>query len=159
LLLCFGPLDVNGRYSAADNLLIAQARAAGKPSVRVSDVTLPTGKVLEFEVRFGSHAVSRRFTKPPQTMMVQVNLGSDNTRVVQQLLIGASAASSTGPTLSSVRSSSASSLAALPTPPPFMLTAPAPAVVPNPAAGPPTGPVPVPVPVFAHVCPDGAELP
>ena len=45
-------------YSAADNALIAAARARGDAAVRVSDVTLPDGRVLRFEVRFGANAGS-----------------------------------------------------------------------------------------------------
>jgi hypothetical protein len=48
----------------------------------VADVTLPNGAVMEFEVRFGAHAVSERMPKPPPSRIVQVNLGSGNTRVV-----------------------------------------------------------------------------
>ena len=69
-------------YSAADCKAISAARMRGLPSVRVSDVTLPNGKVLEFEVRLGSNAVSQRMPKPPQSRMIQVNLGNENTRVV-----------------------------------------------------------------------------
>lgn len=54
----------------------------GQPSVRVADVTLQDGTVLEFEVRFGSHAISRRMPEPPPSRLIQVNLASENTRVV-----------------------------------------------------------------------------
>ena len=39
-------------FGATDNQLIAMSRAAGEASVRISDVRLPSGLVLEFEVRF-----------------------------------------------------------------------------------------------------------
>ena len=70
-------------YSPADCALISEARRQRKPSVRVSDVALPSGKILQFEVRIGSNAVSRKFPKPPRSMLIQVNLATEDTRVVE----------------------------------------------------------------------------
>jgi hypothetical protein len=50
--------------------------------VRINDVVLPDGTTLEFEVRFGENAVSKRLATPPPSGIIQVNLGSENTRVV-----------------------------------------------------------------------------
>ena len=52
-------------YSVVDCRAISIARKKGEPKVRISDVNLPNGKVLEFEVRLGVHAVSSRMPKPP----------------------------------------------------------------------------------------------
>ncbi len=38
-------------YSEADNRLIADALAAGRPSVRINDVRLSNGRQLRFEIR------------------------------------------------------------------------------------------------------------
>ena len=73
-------------YSSADNKAIARARVRGQSSVRISDVTLPNGTVLQFEVRFGDKAVSPRMPEPPPSRMIQVNLASHNTRVVVESL-------------------------------------------------------------------------
>ena len=54
----------------------------GQTSVRIADVTLQNGTVLEFEVRIGSHAVSERMPAPPPSRLIQVNLASGATRVV-----------------------------------------------------------------------------
>ena len=67
-------------FGATDNQLIAMSRAAGEASVRISDVRLPSGLVLEFEVRF--QAPWGRFDSAPESRMVQVNLANQNTRVV-----------------------------------------------------------------------------
>jgi hypothetical protein len=69
-------------YSDADNSAISTAKANGAPAVRISDVVLPDGATLEFEVRFGENAVSKRLATPPPSAIIQVNLGSENTRVV-----------------------------------------------------------------------------
>jgi hypothetical protein len=42
-------------------------------SVRLNPVVLPDGTKLDFEVRFGDHAVSERMPEPPATRMVQVS--------------------------------------------------------------------------------------
>ena len=55
----------------------------GLQSVRISDVRLPIGQVLHFEVRFGANAISRKMPTPPASGMVQVNLQNENTRVVE----------------------------------------------------------------------------
>ena len=39
--------------SQHDNATIAKARAAGLPEVRIADINLPNGSVLQFVVRFG----------------------------------------------------------------------------------------------------------
>lgn len=67
-------------FSEADNALIRQARAGGSDSVRISDVRLPTGTVLQFEVRF--KAPFGRLAAPPASGMAQVNIRNQNTRVV-----------------------------------------------------------------------------
>ena len=67
-------------YSSADNKAIARARVRGQSSVRISDVTLPNGTVLQFEVRF--KAPFGKLVRPPASGMAQVNLRNQNTRVV-----------------------------------------------------------------------------
>ena len=61
-------------YSATDSTLIAKARASGQPFVKLSDVVLDTGEVLQFEVRFGGHAWSSRMPQGCKTGMLQVNI-------------------------------------------------------------------------------------
>jgi hypothetical protein len=78
------PDGVREPYSAADNAKIASALFRKHPSVRVSDVVLPCGKMLHFEVRLGSNATSPRMPAPPPSQMIQVNLATNNTRVVVQ---------------------------------------------------------------------------
>ena len=80
------PDGVREPYSAADNAKIASALFRKRPSVRVSDVALPCGKVLQFEVRLGPNAISPRMPAPPPSQMIQVNLATNNTRVVVQSL-------------------------------------------------------------------------
>ena len=69
-------------YSAEDNVRIASAQAKRKPSCRIANVVLPNGKIMEFEVRFGTNAISDRCPKPPESRMIQVNLETQNTRAV-----------------------------------------------------------------------------
>ena len=79
-------------YGDADNALIAEAKARGLPSVRISDVVLPGGKVLRSEVRFQTEtsvAGSRRTeqtwgARGSPTGMAQVNIDNENTRQVTQ---------------------------------------------------------------------------
>ena len=52
--------------------------------MRIADVTLPNGRVLEFEIRFGANAVSERMPRPSRTGICQVNLGNQNTRIVER---------------------------------------------------------------------------
>ena len=54
--------------------------------MRVSDVLLPNGQILQFEVRFDSNATSKRWHTPPPSGMIQVNLRDHNTRVVEYRL-------------------------------------------------------------------------
>jgi hypothetical protein len=79
-------------YSPDDCRAIAVARSQGRSAVRVGDVILPNGRgVLQFEVRFGANALSQRWTEESwmkqgaclvEHRMIQVNLGSENTRLV-----------------------------------------------------------------------------
>ena len=89
-LPCFfhiAPDGVREPYNAEDNRKIATALFRKQPSTRVADVVLPSGKVLQFEVRFGAHAVSPLMSTPPVSKMVQVNFAlPHNTRVVVQSL-------------------------------------------------------------------------
>ena len=71
-------------FSPDDNAAIFAAQQQGAPAVRIADVTLPNGRVLEFEVRFGDNAVSERMPQPSRTGICQVNLGNQNTRIVEQ---------------------------------------------------------------------------
>ena len=71
-------------FSADDNAAIFAAQQQGAPAVRIADVTLPNGRVLEFEIRFGDNAVSERMPQPSRTGICQVNLGNQNTRIVEQ---------------------------------------------------------------------------
>ena len=85
----FFHIDPQGKrepYSSADCKAISAARKKGEPSVRISDVTLPNGSVLEFEVRLGVHAVSSRMLEPPPSRMIQVNIATDKTRIVVESL-------------------------------------------------------------------------
>ena len=79
------PKGAHTKYSAEDNAKIDDAIERRLPSVRVSDVTLPDGKVLSFEVRIGKHARSKKFPRAPQTGLLQVNLANGNSRVVAQV--------------------------------------------------------------------------
>ncbi len=54
--------------------------------MRVSDVLLPNGQILQFEVRFDKNATSKRWRTPPPSGMIQVNLRDHNTRVVEYRL-------------------------------------------------------------------------
>jgi hypothetical protein len=58
------------------------ASSSGDRAVRVSDVRLKNGTILQFEVRFGDDATSSKFPSPPQSRMLQVNLENSNSRVV-----------------------------------------------------------------------------
>jgi hypothetical protein len=58
---------------------------SGHFSVRIADVRLPNGTVVQFEVRFGQNAVSRKMPAPPDSGMIQVNLANENTRVVEMM--------------------------------------------------------------------------
>ena len=49
----------------------------------MDDVELSSGDVLRFEVRFGREAKSRKVPEPHKCGMVQVELGSQNTRQVK----------------------------------------------------------------------------
>jgi hypothetical protein len=69
-------------YDAANNALIVSAERSLAPRVRINDVTLPSGAVLEFEVRFGANATSSKMRTAPPSGMIQVNLQDGNTRVV-----------------------------------------------------------------------------
>jgi hypothetical protein len=71
-------------YSVADNRRIAAARAAGQASVRIDDVCLPSGAVLQFEVRFGDHARSSKWGAGA-TEMLQVNIQTENSRLVMEM--------------------------------------------------------------------------
>eukprot|EP01051_Picozoa_sp_SAG22_P002970 SAG22_NODE_138_length_18031_cov_5.796621_18_plen_331_part_00 len=84
----FAHIDPQGRqnpYPAEVSSLIAAARQSGQPACRVPDVVLPNGRTLQFEVRFGSAAVSPKFRWPPASGMLQVNLATDDSRVVVPL--------------------------------------------------------------------------
>ena len=84
-------------YSPEDCKAIATAQLQGRDAVRLSDVVLPNGQKLNFEVRFGANALSRRWTEESWVRMastsdgghikvaqrmLQVNLGNENTRLV-----------------------------------------------------------------------------
>ena len=56
---------------------------SGRGAVRISDVRLGNGIVLQFEVRFGQNAVSRKMSASPASGMIMVNLANDRTRVVE----------------------------------------------------------------------------
>ena len=57
-------------YSDVDNALILRALQRQADVVRLTPVMLPNGTFLEYEVRFGAHAVSDRVKKPPATGMI-----------------------------------------------------------------------------------------
>ena len=96
------------RYSRDDEKKIRNARGRGDKSVRVSDVLLPNGQILQFEVRFDSNATSKRWHTPPPSGMIQVNLRDHNTRVVEYrleaaLTDGAAAAAAEAATVADLR--------------------------------------------------------
>ena len=79
-------IDPHGKaiaFSDADNALIVAARKRHDHKVKIGDVKLPSGQVLHFEVRFGLEAKSQKVPVPHKCGMVQVNLGSQNTRQVK----------------------------------------------------------------------------
>jgi predicted acylesterase/phospholipase RssA len=85
----FVHIDGNGaatRFAPQDERLISNARMRGDRSVRVTDVQLPNGQILQFEVRFDTNATSKRWHTPPTSGMIQVNLRNDNTRLVEYRL-------------------------------------------------------------------------
>ena len=51
--------------------------------MRISDVQVADGTIMQFEVRFGANATSRVMPTAPRSGMIQVNLATGNTRVVQ----------------------------------------------------------------------------
>ena len=65
-------------FDASQNEVLERAFQADAPSCR-----LAVGGQT-FEVRFGANAVSQRMPAPPPTGMIQVNLASENTRVVRR---------------------------------------------------------------------------
>jgi hypothetical protein len=79
------PNKVYEEFSEEDVDLIIAAEKRGAKSVRISDVVLPNGVVLRFEVRFGDNATSSKWPKPSESGYVQVNIGNDNTRFVDRL--------------------------------------------------------------------------
>jgi hypothetical protein len=84
-----GPDGERTYYSKVDNTLIRAAVQFSERAVTLEDVhiTLADGseKVLQFEVRFGDNATSPRMPTSPPTGMIQVNLGNNNTRVVDKI--------------------------------------------------------------------------
>ena len=68
--------DMARRYSAEDEHRITAARRRGDKSVRISDVQLKSGQALQFEVRFGKNAKSKKCKTPPESGMVyfQINV-------------------------------------------------------------------------------------
>jgi hypothetical protein len=73
------------QFSGVDNAAISRSRAAqpNGGAVRISDVHVPNGTILGFEVRWGSRATSQKMPNPPSSGMIQVNVGNQNTRVVE----------------------------------------------------------------------------
>lgn len=71
-------------YSASTCEMIATAKQMGQPYCGVEDVRLPDGRVLRFEIRFGFGLMSCKQNRPSPTGMVQVNVDSENTRVVYE---------------------------------------------------------------------------
>jgi hypothetical protein len=75
------PDGTRADFPAVDCALIAAARQRGDDRVRITDVQLPNGKTLRFEVQFG--ALSQGYGSG----MVQVNLDSGNVRTVEEKLL------------------------------------------------------------------------
>jgi hypothetical protein len=69
-------------YSAAENSRIVAARSSGATCLQMEDVRLPDGGTMRFELRFGAGATSKKLTVPPSSGMVQVNVDTENTRIV-----------------------------------------------------------------------------
>ena len=80
-LVRYGSINPQGGgepYDAADSAKIHAAKAAGALSLRLDK---PYG---EFEIRFGANATSGKMPSPPESQMIQVNLQTENTRVVYE---------------------------------------------------------------------------
>lgn len=75
-------------YNDTDCKLIKIALEYGDAIVRINDVDVVGGERLRFEVRFGPAAKLRGSSGLSPTGMVQVNLDTGATRVVEQLLSG-----------------------------------------------------------------------
>ena len=75
----FGPRGEQDFFDAADNAAIAHALANGDAAVR-----LPPKPFGTFEIRFGASATSSKWTKPPKSGMLQVNLANHNSREVRK---------------------------------------------------------------------------
>lgn len=88
---CLQEVNETIARAQADLLSVAATSSGGDlgaldagGSVSIPDVTLPNGKVLRFEVRFGNAAISGKMPKPPHTGIVQVNVDDQNTRIVER---------------------------------------------------------------------------
>ena len=75
----FGPRGEHDFYDTVDNAAIASALARGDRAVR-----LPPKPFGTFEIRFGASATSSKWTKPPKSGMLQVNLANHNSREVRK---------------------------------------------------------------------------
>ena len=82
-------------FSADDNALIFAAQNRGDSAVRISDVSLPNGRLLKFEVRFA--APWGKLRSPPESGMCQVNLDNQNTRAVERDESAPAAIATSGP--------------------------------------------------------------
>lgn len=85
---CFAHVAPDGSlqpYSSAENVKILEAMLGGHGAVALDPIRLPTGLEARFEIRFGPNAVSDRMREPPSSGMIQVNLDTENTRVVQRV--------------------------------------------------------------------------
>lgn len=84
-----GPNGGRSYYNQVDNTLIRAAVEFGHRSVTLDDVvvTMPDGatQTMQFEIRFGENATSPRMPTPPPSGIVQVNLATNNTRVVDKI--------------------------------------------------------------------------
>ena len=70
----FVPVCVRVRVCTCGRALL---RGSGQQAVRLSP-----SRYGSFEVRFGANAVSQRMPRPPPSQMIQVNLGNENSRIV-----------------------------------------------------------------------------
>lgn len=85
--IIFSHCDGKGTWHAftpKENRLIEHAYHTGKKTFVLPYIPENADGFRLFEIRFGDAAVSSKMTSPPPTRIIQVNLVTDNTRVVKR---------------------------------------------------------------------------
>jgi len=72
-------------YDDEDNAIIVDALSRGLETVQLAVRNDANGQALRFEVRFGSKAVSAKLNQVPDSGMIQVNMDTQMTRVVEEV--------------------------------------------------------------------------